>query len=76
MILSELHGLAFIERPYCINRKAFEILICDENISITYQSKAIHDFQLQGLVKLGFGVAAIPESYIQKECELKYIRLP
>ncbi|NMR25739.1 LysR family transcriptional regulator [Pseudoalteromonas sp. NEC-BIFX-2020_015] len=71
--LNELQGLAFIERPYCTNRKAFERLISDENISITYQGKAIHDFQLQGLVKLGFGVAVIPESYIQKECGLKYI---
>ncbi|KPH96422.1 hypothetical protein AMS58_02365 [Pseudoalteromonas porphyrae] len=71
--LNELQGLAFIERPYCTNRKAFERLISDENISITYQGKAIHDFQLQGLVKLGFGVAVIPESYIQKECDLKYI---
>ncbi|WP_405601847.1 MULTISPECIES: LysR family transcriptional regulator [unclassified Pseudoalteromonas] len=71
--LGELEGLAFIERPYCTNRKAFERLINDENISITYQGKAIHDLQLQGLVKLGFGVAVIPESYIQKECDLKYI---
>nr|WP_228732916.1 LysR family transcriptional regulator substrate-binding protein [Pseudoalteromonas ostreae] len=71
--LNELQGLAFIERPYCTNRKAFERLISDENILITYQGKAIHDSQLQSLVKLGFGVAVIPESYIQKECDLKYI---
>lgn len=71
--LDELAGLVFIERPYCTNRKAFERLLNDESISITYQGKAIHDLQLQGLVKLGFGVAVIPESYIQKECGLKYI---
>ncbi|NMM40945.1 LysR family transcriptional regulator substrate-binding protein [Pseudoalteromonas arctica] len=71
--LNELQGLAFIEKPYCTNRKAFERFISDVNISITYQGKAIHDSQLQSFVKLGFGAAVIPESLIQKECDLKLL---
>ncbi len=73
--LNSLEGLKFIERPYCTNRKAFERLINEKNISIIYKGKAIHDLQLQGLVKLGLGVAVIPESYIQQDDDLKYISI-
>ena len=66
-------GLTFIERPYCTNRKAFNRLISENNISITYQGKAVHDLQLQGLVKLNLGVAVIPESYIKHDDKLTYI---
>lgn len=71
--LEEFDSLTFIERPYCTNRKAFERLTNEKNISITYKGKAIHDLQIQGLVKLGLGVAVIPESYIQEDSELRYI---
>ncbi len=71
--LNEFEGLSFIERPYCTNRKAFQRLLNDKNITITYKGKAVHDLQLQGLVKMGLGVAVIPESYIQQDRELKYI---
>jgi DNA-binding transcriptional LysR family regulator len=73
--LNAFEGLTFIERPYCTHRKAFERLINEKNISITYKGKAIHDLQLQGLVKLDLGVAVIPESYIQQDCDLKYISI-
>lgn len=69
----DFEGLTFIERPYCTNRKAFNRLISTHNISITYQGKSIHDLQLQGLVKLGLGVAVIPESYITNDDQLTYI---
>lgn len=71
--IKTFEGLHFIERPYCTSRKAFERLINLENIAITYKGKAIHDLQLQGLIKLGLGVAAIPESYMKQDKELAYI---
>jgi DNA-binding transcriptional LysR family regulator len=71
--IKTFEGLHFIERPYCTNRRAFERLINLENIAITYKGKAIHDLQLQGLIKLGLGVAAIPESYMKQDKELSYI---
>jgi LysR family transcriptional regulator, benzoate and cis,cis-muconate-responsive activator of ben and cat genes len=71
--LSEFEGLNFIERPYCTNRQAFERLVNEKNIAISYKGKAIHDLQLQGLVKLGLGVAVIPESYIAYDDSLAYI---
>lgn len=73
--LNAFEDLKFIERPYCTNRKAFERLTHENNISITYQGKAIHDLQLQGLVKLGLGVAVIPESYMTKDDQLAYITI-
>tara|TARA_R110001583_G_scaffold98260_4_gene243246 strand:- start:5372 stop:6199 length:828 start_codon:yes stop_codon:yes gene_type:complete len=73
--LESFRGLAFIERPYCTNRKAFERLLNENKISITYKGKAIHDLQIQGLVKLGLGVAVIPESYMKKDDDLKYIAI-
>jgi DNA-binding transcriptional LysR family regulator len=71
--LNAFEDLTFIERPYCTNRIVFERLMNENNLSITYKGKAIHDLQLQGLVKLGLGVAVIPESYIQQDSNLKYI---
>ncbi|WP_445946442.1 LysR family transcriptional regulator [Shewanella sp.] len=71
--LSEFEGLNFIERPYCTNRQAFERLVNENNIAINYKGKAIHDLQLQGLVKLGLGVAVIPDSYISANDCLAYI---
>lgn len=71
--LNEFEGLTFIERPYCTNRKAFERLAYEKNVSITYKGKATHDLQLQGLIKLGLGVAVIPDSYIQEDHDLEYI---
>ncbi|CAH9067427.1 HTH-type transcriptional regulator BenM [Pseudoalteromonas holothuriae] len=71
--LNDFKSLTFIERPYCTNRKEFERLIHVNNMLITYKGKAIHDLQLQGLVKLGFGVAVIPQSYIPKDDELATI---
>jgi DNA-binding transcriptional LysR family regulator len=73
--LNAFEDLKFIERPYCTNRKAFERLTHENNISITYQGKAIHDLQLQGLVKLGLGEAVIPESYMTKDDQLAYITI-
>ncbi|MDN3611414.1 LysR family transcriptional regulator [Vibrio ostreicida] len=74
--LSSLEGLKFIERPYCTHRKEFERLINEQGISIIYKGKAIHDLQLQGLVKLGLGVAVIPESYThQRDENLEYISI-
>lgn len=73
--LESFADLTFIERPYCTNRKAFARLLNEKNISITYKGKSIHDLQIQGLVKLGLGVAVIPESYIQKDNDLKYIAI-
>jgi DNA-binding transcriptional LysR family regulator len=73
--LESFKDLTFIERPYCTNRKAFERLTNEKNISVTYKGKAIHDLQIQGLVKLGLGVAVIPESYIQQDHDLKYISI-
>ncbi|MFT7372048.1 MAG: DNA-binding transcriptional LysR family regulator [Oleiphilaceae bacterium] len=73
--LNTFEGLHFIERPYCTNRQAFERLTNQENIAITYKGKAVHDLQLQGLIKLGFGVAVIPESYIQQDDSLAYIAI-
>lgn len=53
---------------------AFELLFKEsKNIAITYKGKAAHDLQLQGLIKLGFGVTVIPESYIQQDDSLTYI---
>jgi len=73
--LESFRDLTFIERPYCTNRKAFERLTNEKNISITYKGTSIHDLQIQGLVKLGLGVAVIPESYIQQDDDLKYIAI-
>lgn len=73
--LESFKDLSFIERPYCTNRKAFERLMNEKKISITYKGKSIHDLQIQGLVKLGLGVAVIPESYIQKDDDLKYMAI-
>jgi DNA-binding transcriptional LysR family regulator len=73
--LNMLDGLTFIERPYCTNRKAFERLINENNISINYKGKAIHDLQLQGLVKLGLGLAVVPESYMHADESLEYISI-
>lgn len=75
VMLESFKDLTFIARPYCTNRKAFERLANEKNISITYKGKSIHDLQIQGLVKLGFGVAVIPESYIQIDDDLKYISI-
>jgi LysR family transcriptional regulator, benzoate and cis,cis-muconate-responsive activator of ben and cat genes len=71
--LREFEGLNFIERPYCTNRQAFERLVNEQRITICYKGKAIHDLQLQGMVKLGLGVAVIPESYIACDDSLAYI---
>ena len=73
--LESFKDLEFIERPYCTNRKVFERLTNEKNITITYKGKAIHDLQIQGLVKLGLGVAVIPGSYIQQDDDLKYISI-
>lgn len=71
--IEDFEGLSFIERPYCTKRKAFNRLINAHNISITYQGKATHDLQLHSIVKLGLGVAVIPESYIINDDQLTYI---
>jgi LysR family transcriptional regulator, benzoate and cis,cis-muconate-responsive activator of ben and cat genes len=73
--LNDFEALTFIARPYCTNQKAFERLINENKITITYKGKAIHDLQVQALVKLGVGVALIPESYIQQESGLKYLSI-
>lgn len=73
--IKTFEALHFIERPYCTNRRTFERLINQENIAITYKGKAIHDLQLQGLIKLGLGVAVIPESYVKQDDALAYINI-
>lgn len=73
--LNDFERLTFIARPYCTNQAAFERLTHEIKVSITYKGKAIHDLQIQGLVKLGLGVALIPESYIQQDNDLRYLSI-
>lgn len=71
--LRDFETLTFIARPYCTKQKAFERLTNEQKVTITYKGKAIHDLQVQGLVKLGLGVALIPESYVQQDSGLQYL---
>jgi DNA-binding transcriptional LysR family regulator len=73
--LNEFEQLTFIERPYCTQKDTFLRLINEQQFNITYKGKAIHDKQLLGLVKLGLGVAVIPESYTEEDGNLSYLKI-
>lgn len=73
--LDEFEHLTFIERPYCTHKETFLRLVNEQQFSITYKGKAIHDKQLLGLVKLGLGVAVIPESYTEVDESLCYLQI-
>ncbi len=62
LVLSDIHKQAFIERPYCSQRTQFQKRLSDENISIHMAAQADNDLQVLELVKLGFGLAAMPST--------------
>lgn len=66
LVLSDLHQHAFIERPYCSQRKQFQKRLSEENISLHMSAQADNDQQVLELVELGFGLAAMPSTRLTR----------
>lgn len=60
--LQDLHQIPLVERPYCTRQQGFERMLANTGTQPTLTAKAQHDQQAFELIKLGFGLALVPET--------------
>lgn len=63
--LRDLHGLAFIERPYCAMNQMLLRLLAQEQIVPDVRAAAEREETVVALVELGIGVSILPRSHCQ-----------
>lgn len=61
--LGDLHGIPFIERPYCALNLVFTRMLAEKGIVLDIRASAAREEVLLKLVELGLGLAVVPESH-------------
>lgn len=61
--LGDLHGMAFIERPYCALNLVFTRMLAEKGIVLDIRASAQREEVLLQMVELGLGAALVPASH-------------